>query len=200
MKKILGFLALGFFLALAPAHAQQTATQSLTLTVSAAPLTISNTTLPYGITTVSYSGTVVVTGGVTPYTFSVSSGSLPTGLTLNTATGVVSGTPTVVGPNSFTIKVTDSQSIPATATQIYSVPVVAKLLISTTSLPSAVVSQAYTGVINFTGGVGPYTCSVATGTLPSWATLALAGNTCVVSGTPTVTSSTTFTIQVGSAQ
>lgn len=199
--KILRLLALGFLLSIAPqVFAQQTATQQLTLTVTVPALTISSTTLPYGITTVAYSQTVAVTGGIAPYTFSVSAGSLPAGLTLNVSTGVISGTPTTVGSNSFTIKVTDSETVPATATQVFSVPIVGKLLITTTSLPGAVVGQLYTGVVNFTGGVGPYTCTVATGSLPAWATLAVSGNTCTITGTPTSASSSTFTIQVGSAQ
>lgn len=203
MKRFLRAFALGilFWLLIGgEASAQQTGTQQLTLNVLAAALTISTATLPYGIATVAYSQTVVVTGGVAPYTFSISAGTLPAGLTVNSATGAITGTPTTVGSNSFTVKVVDSQGTPATATQAFSVPIVGKLVITTTSLPAAIVGQAYTGVVNFTGGSGPYTCTVSTGTLPSWATLAVAGNTCTITGTPTAPLSDTFTIQVGSAQ
>jgi hypothetical protein len=180
--------------------AQQTVTQQFTLTVTVPTLSISTTSLPYGISTVAYSQTVNATGGIAPYTWSVSAGNLPAGLSLNTSTGVISGTPTTIGANSFTIKVTDSQSTPATATQAFNVPIVGKLLITTTTLPGAIVGQPYTGVVNFTGGVAPYVCTVSTGTLPSWATLAVSGNTCTITGTPTAPISDTFTIQVGSAQ
>ncbi len=56
-----------------------------------------------------YSSALAASGGVAPYTFSVISGSLPPGLTLNPATGAITGTPTTAGSFSFTAKVTDSQ-------------------------------------------------------------------------------------------
>ena len=57
---------------------------------------------------VAYSSAIVPHGGTGPYTFAMASGSLPAGLTLNTSSGVISGTPTTAGPFSFTVKVTDS--------------------------------------------------------------------------------------------
>ena len=58
---------------------------------------------------VAYSSALAVTGGVPPYTFSIT-GTLPVGLTLNGATGALTGTPTTAGPVSFTAQVTDSSS------------------------------------------------------------------------------------------
>lgn len=203
MKKLLVAFALAIFFSVligGEASAQQTGTEQLTLTVNAATLTISTATLPYGIATVAYSQTLAVTGGVAPYTFSISTGALPAGLSVNASTGAITGTPTTIGTNSFTVKVVDSQGTPATATQAFSVPIVGKLLITTTSLPAAIVGQAYTGVVSFTGGSSPYTCTLSTGTLPTWATLAVAGNSCTITGTPTAPLSDTFTIKVGSAQ
>jgi len=55
-----------------------------------------------------YDSFVIVTGGTGPYTFAVTSGSLPTGLSLNASTGEITGTPSATGPFSFTITVTDS--------------------------------------------------------------------------------------------
>src|SRR4030065_520565 len=57
--------------------------------------------------------TFAVTGGVSPYTWSLPSGSLPTGLTLDTQTGVVSGIPSKPGIYTFTVRVTDAVGIAA---------------------------------------------------------------------------------------
>jgi hypothetical protein len=61
-----------------------------------------------GAPTVAYSETINAQGGSSPYTFAVTSGALPTGTTLNTSSGVISGTPSATGTFSFTITVTDS--------------------------------------------------------------------------------------------
>jgi large repetitive protein len=65
------------------------------------------TNLAGGTTGVAYSETISGAGGTAPYTFAVVSGSLPTSTTLNSTTGVISGTPTVAGTYNFTIRVTD---------------------------------------------------------------------------------------------
>lgn len=72
----------------------------------AAPLTLTCPTLD-GVSGTAYSDFLVATGGVAPYTFSIVTGSLPTGLSLNSSTGEISGTPSVSGQFSFTARVTD---------------------------------------------------------------------------------------------
>jgi large repetitive protein len=57
-----------------------------------------------------YSETIAAVNGVSPYTFAVSSGSLPAGCSLNTSTGVISGTPTTAATYTFSIQVTDSSA------------------------------------------------------------------------------------------
>lgn len=64
--------------------------------------------LPNGTVGSAYSTTITVTGGTGPYTFAITAGTLPSGLSLNTSTGVISGTATTAGSSSFTIQATDS--------------------------------------------------------------------------------------------
>ena len=83
-----------------------------TLTVNAAPPTIATASLSTGTLNVAYSATLTASGGTPPYTWSIS-GALPVGLTLNSGTGVISGTPTAAGTASFTVQVSDSAAITA---------------------------------------------------------------------------------------
>jgi LPXTG-motif cell wall-anchored protein len=71
------------------------------------PAAITTTTLPGGKVNLSYSQTLAVTG-TGPITFAVTAGSLPAGLTLDPATGVISGTPTAIGSSTFTVTATGS--------------------------------------------------------------------------------------------
>lgn len=65
---------------------------------------------PPGTQGIAYSHTFPATGGDPPYTYSISAGELPPGLTLNASTGVASGTPTVSGTYVFTVAIVDSNS------------------------------------------------------------------------------------------
>ncbi len=133
------------------------------------------------------SGPITVTGGVPPYTFSIGSGTLPAGLTLNTSTGAVTGTPTASG--TFTIKVTDSLGATGTGCTITINPPISVTCSGTTA--GIVGAPFNSGPITVTGGTAPYTFSIV-GTLP--AGLTLNASTGAVTGTPTA--SGTFSIQV----
>jgi hypothetical protein len=73
----------------------------------ATPLTITTTTLPDGTAGVAYSGFLTASGGRTPYTWSVTQGLLPIGLSLNPTTGEISGTPIADGTYNLLIHVVD---------------------------------------------------------------------------------------------
>jgi hypothetical protein len=163
------------------------------------PLSITTTAsqIPGGTVNTTYAGvTLAATGGVTPYTWSISSGSLPAGLSLNSSTGTISGTPTIGGLSSFTIQVADSESTPQKATLPASIAVSGgRLAITTASLPAGTDGSAYDQTLAASGGVPPFTWSVGTSpALP--AGLSLASSTGAISGTPTGVSATSpqFTV------
>ncbi|RZI41730.1 CHRD domain-containing protein [Herbaspirillum sp. HC18] len=97
---------------------------SLTPPPSTLVLTVSTASLPDGAVGSPYSQSLIATGGTTPYTWTVASGTLPAGLTLD-ATGMISGTPTAAGPSSFTVRVTDSAAPVATASHDFTLAVAA---------------------------------------------------------------------------
>jgi hypothetical protein len=110
------------------------------LQAGAIPLSISTTSLPSGLSNGVYSATLTASGGTSPYTWSISSGALPGGLTLNPASGAISGTPTNTGTFSFTVKVSDSGKTIQTATQGLSITVSSASALTTiwpaTALPA----------------------------------------------------------------
>jgi uncharacterized delta-60 repeat protein len=85
------------------------------------PLIITTTWLPDGIVTIEYNETLEATGGTSPYAWSVASGALPAGLSLNSSTGVISGIPSASGNFTFTIQVTDLSQPPQSFTQEFSI-------------------------------------------------------------------------------
>jgi hypothetical protein len=136
------------------------------------------------------SGPMTVTGGVAPYTFSIGSGMLPPGLTLNSSNGEVTGTPTAGG--SFTIKVTDSLGNSSTSCMI---TINGPLSVTCGAVNIGEVGVAFdSGPMTVSGGVAPYAFSVV-GTLPPG--LMLNPSNGEVTGTPTAGGS--FTIKVTDA-
>jgi hypothetical protein len=163
----------------------QNATVTLTLTIASSTLTITTTSLPNGQVGVAYSKTLTATGGTKPYTWSLTSGTLPAGLSLNAATGAITGTPTAaVSSAPLTFTVTDSSSPAQSAAASMTLTIAASpLTITTTSLPNGQVGVAYSTTLTATGGTKPYTWSLTSGTLP--AGLSLNASTGAIAGTPT---------------
>ncbi|MEA9561738.1 putative Ig domain-containing protein [Xanthomonas campestris pv. campestris] len=175
------------------------ATQAYTFTVAAPNLALPASNLPAGTAGQAYTAAISpATGGTAPYSYALTAGALPSGVVLDAATGALSGTPTVSGTFNFTLTATDSTPSPAAqANQSYTLSIAGATLVpSQPTLPPAVRGTPYSQVLTATGGVAPYTYSVASGTLPAGLTLASNG---VLSGTPTAEGSTSFTIAVADA-
>ena len=152
-----------------------------------ASLAITTTSLASGIAGTSYSAGLTATGGTAGYSWSITSGQLPSGLTLAPSSGVISGTPAASGTFSFGVTVTDSSSPQQVATATLTLSVAAHsaatLVINSATLPGATATQSYSGSLSAAGGTAPYTWSVTSGKLPSG--LSLSASSGVISGTPT---------------
>jgi hypothetical protein len=177
------------------------ATQQLTMVIAAATqISFAGSVPSTGTYNVAYSGSAAATGGAGTLTYALTSGStLPTGVTLNLATGAISGTPSTVGTYSFAVKASDAYG-DATTSPTYSLVVSYPAMhITTSALPAGYVSSAYTSTaLAASGGAGVfsnYTWTVAGGSaLPAGLSLSSAG---LISGTPTGsvgTAGVTFTV------
>ena len=182
-----------------------TATQVFSFSISAAPkLSIGTTSLPNATVGIAYSMTVAPQGGVPPITWSIVAGQgtgLPPGFTLNTTNGLISGTTTTAGLYTFMVQAQDS-TLPTNQTAqralAINVESVNPLTINTAALGSGTTGSAYTANLQATGGVPPYTWTVASGLLPSG--LTLDPNTGTISGTPIVAATSKFAVVASDSQ
>lgn len=132
-------------------------------------------------------------GGAPPFTWAIVSGALPSGLTLNSTTGLLSGTPGATGSFPFTVQVTDSRSQTgqkATTLVVGASP----LAVATASLPAGLMGTAFNAQLTATGGKPPYTWAITSGALPGG--LNLASSSGIISGTPNAAGSFAFTATV----
>ncbi len=146
--------------------------------------------LPGGVVGVGYTNTFAATGGATPYSWSITSGSV-SGLSLAT-NGILSGTPAAAGTNIFTVQLADSIGF-ITNKQFTLVIVTTAPSITTSSLSNGVIGTAYSITLTAMNGTSPYTWSLASGSMPGGLTLNSAG---VISGTPTTNGTFNFTAQL----
>jgi hypothetical protein len=176
--------------------ADTTKSAMATITITPPPLAISTTSLPDGMVGTPYSKTIQATGGVAPFTWIVSAGTLPHNLNLDnstTSTLTISGTPDRQEAVQFTIQVADSANQSATQSYTVNINSPPALTIATSSVPPGTINVAYPSFsFSAAGGTSPYTWSLPNGTLlPTGLTFASNGT---LSGTPTVTGS--FAIMV----
>ncbi len=148
-----------------------------------------------GVQGSSYGTTLEATGGTAPYTWSVTSGSLPEGVGVDSY-GDISGTPETSGTFTFTVTATDAalpmpDAVSRQVTLVIAPP--PSLAIATTGLPAAIQGQEYEDELEATGGVGPYTWSISSGTLPAGVVLDSDG---LLKGYPATSGTFGVTLQV----
>jgi putative Ig domain-containing protein/lectin family protein len=157
------------------------------------PPVITTTGLPAGIVGTAYRQTLALQRGASPFHWSVSAGALPPGLTLNSGTGAIAGTPTSAGTNTLTVKVLDNAG--QSATHAYTVVVTSPPpVIAAQTLPAATSGQPYSATLSASSGTPPYQWLVTSGALPSG--LILGSATGTISGTPAASGLSTFTVTV----
>lgn len=163
--------------------------------VGACPIIdLAPTTLPQGTLGIAYSATVTASGGMAPYVYSISSGALPTGLLLNSATGEVSGIPTAPGNFSFTLRAVDANGCERSRPYIIVIAGAAcpAILVAPASLPDATIGTPYSEIISASGGTAPYSFSLTAGALPPG--LMLDPTTGELSGTLITVGNFSFTV------
>ncbi|MCF7751004.1 putative Ig domain-containing protein [Bacillus subtilis subsp. subtilis] len=169
---------------------------SYTLEVAAPTLVVTPGSLPNGVVGVAYTQALTASGAVAPYSFSVQGGSLPAGLQLDPASGLVSGTPHSAGSSPLTVRATDANG--QWVDKVYTLTVdPAQIVIDPAVLAAPQVGQAYRHAFGATGGNGSYAWSIASGNLPAGLSLASDG---VLSGAPSSIGTSTFVIAAADGQ
>jgi len=180
--------------------ADTTKTGTATLTVPAAPAVTTGALAAAAVGT-AYSQPLAASGGIPPYAWTITSGTLPTCMTMNAA-GVISGAPTAscVGTANLTFKVTDSgtaTALSATSASLGLTVNAAPAITFTGLVPATATyesSAPYAGFASATGGAGALTYSLLSGAFPPGIGLLSTANG-QIGGTPTAVGTYSFTIK-----
>jgi hypothetical protein len=122
--------------------------------IGSVSLTVNPSSLPNATQGVPYNQTLTASGGTAPYTFSISSGALPAGLSLDPSSGAISGIPSGGGSSSFTIRAIDSNG--NTGTRDYTVNVgTNSLALNPPSLPSGTQGTPYSQIVTPRAAAAP---------------------------------------------
>ena len=182
------------FLLVAEDTLSQDAVESESIAIAVDP-TITSTPAPGGETGAAYEALPTVSGGTAPFAWSVTGGSLPDGVVLDTTTGAITGMPTVPGTTTFTLVVTDG--LGQQATQDESIDVANVPAIVSPALAGGEAGATYDAAPSVAYGTGPFTWSVTGGSLPDG--LSLDPSTGEITGIPTSSGTFDFDLQVTDA-
>jgi subtilisin family serine protease len=149
-------------------------------------------TLPGGVLSLPLAQSLSVRSGVAPFAYEVTAGSLPPGLSLTTG-GLLSGVPNQAGTFSFTIAVTDAED--RSGERFFTLVIATETvqITSTPPLPEGSEGAPYSTALSASGGTGPYTWTLAAGSLPPGLRL---GSDGLLNGLPTQPGSSLFTLRV----
>ena len=166
------------------------------LTIACQLVTVTNPVVNTGTVNVAFSQTFTAGNAIAPVTFTLNSGTLPAGITLNPSTGVLSGTPTQTGSFPITIKATDVNSCTGTG-PIYTLTINCQVItVTNPATNTGTVNVAFSQTFTAGNAIAPVTFTLNSGTLPTGITLSSAG---VLSGTPTQTGSFPITVKATDA-
>ncbi|MEA2235713.1 MAG: hypothetical protein QOC81_437 [Thermoanaerobaculia bacterium] len=169
---------------------------SIRYTICVCAIMISPPELPVGSVCAKYQQQQLTAScGIPPYTFTVPPGTLPSGLMLSMS-GLLSGTPMMIGPTTFTVTAKDSAQNTGNITYTL---LTGGITLSPATLPAAELGIPYSKIITASGGTAPYTFSTS-GTLPTGLTFTPTTQpTGTISGTPTALGTFNFCIMVSDA-
>jgi hypothetical protein len=156
-----------------------------------APVITTVSPLPTAAINTAYSAALAASGS-TPLSWSITSGALPAGFTLNSASGAISGVPTGAGTFSFTVKVSNAYGA---SQKTFSITVsgVAPVITTVSPLPAATINTAYSAALAASGST-PLSWSITSGALPAGLTLNSASG--AIGGVPTGAGTFNFAVQV----
>ncbi|MDZ4863350.1 MAG: putative Ig domain-containing protein, partial [Gemmatimonadota bacterium] len=165
--------------------------QALALSILPPPVSITTAALPGGQVTIAYGpATLAATGGTGSFTWSVTGGALPAGLSLSSG-GVLNGTPTASGSFNVTVRATSGTVFAEQALALNILPPPVTIMTGS-PLPPATIGVLYSQTLQATGGTGSFAWSVTAGALPAGLTLSSGG---VLSGGATAVGTASFTAQ-----
>ncbi|MFN2974798.1 Ig domain-containing protein [Terriglobus aquaticus] len=168
----------------------------VTFKVAPRALAVTTTSVPGGQVNSAYNAPLKADGGTPNFTWSLESGSLPTGLSVSPS-GAIIGTPTKAMTTTFSVAVSDSGSPAQRKSQSMTLAVTeAPIVVTSTSLGNAQQNSAFSATLHATGGDGTFAWSLNSGSLPAGLVLNSNGT---ITGTPTSSGPSNFSVAVRDA-